>query len=133
MAPFTGLVWGVLANPWLFAISVAMTGMVWGLGLQIRLPEPDGAGGWGPPSDGSRGSAFAVAAIAAAAVLPAVLAVLTWVASGSAPIQQRYFIATATLLIVLGTATAANRWVRWFSATVLGLTAVLVVGSLLMA
>ena len=72
-------------------------------------------------------------AVLAAAVLPAVLVVMTWVASGSAPIQQRYFLTTATLMIVLGTATAANPWVRRFSAGVFALTTVLVVGALLLA
>ena len=47
MAPFTGLVWAVLANPYLFAISVALTGMVWGLGLQVRLPRVLDTAGWG--------------------------------------------------------------------------------------
>lgn len=133
MAPFTGLVWGVLANPYLFAISVALTGMVWGLGLQVRLPRVLETGRLGAPADGDPGSPLAVVAVLAAAVLPAVLVVMTWVASGSAPIQQRYFLTTATLLIVLGTATAANPWVRRFSAGVFALTTVLVVGSLLLA
>ena len=133
MAPFTGLVWGVLANPYLFAVSVALTGMVWGLGLQVRLPRVLDTGRLGAPADGDPGSPLAVVAVLAAAVLPAVLVVMTWVASGSAPIQQRYFLTTATLLIVLGTATAANRWVRRFSAGVLALTTGLVVGALLLA
>ncbi len=90
-------------------------------------------GDWTPPPLARTDSAFSVTAILTAALLPAVLVVLTWFASGSAPSQQRYYIATATLLIVLGTATAANSWVRRFSASVMGLTIVLVVGSLLVS
>ncbi len=133
MAPFTGLVWDVLANPYLFTVSVALTGMVWGLGLQVRLPRLLDTGRLAAPAPGDPASPLALVAVLAAAVLPAVLVVMTWVASGSAPIQQRYFLTTATLLIVLGTATAANPWVRRFATGVFALTTVLVVGSLLLA
>ena len=110
-----------------------MTGMVWGMGLQIRLPQPDGEGRWALPKTRGREQLRPLGDghPAPAALLPAGLVVLTWFASGLGPSQQRHYIATATLLIVLGTATAANPWVRRFSASVMGLTIVLVVGSLL--
>ncbi len=66
-------------------------------------------------------------------LLPAGLVVLTWLSSHSTPVQQRYYIATASLLLVMGTATTANRWVRAFSAAVMAITIALVVQSLLAA
>jgi hypothetical protein len=142
MAPFTGLVWGPLAGPYLFAVSAAMTAITWGLALQIRLPrrlvrtaqEPapvpsDGVVVEKTPGEG----AFPVLAIALSWILPAALIVLTWLSSRAVPYQQRYYMATAALLLVMGTATTTNPWLRWLSAGVLALTSAMVVQSLLTA
>jgi hypothetical protein len=143
MAPFTGLVWGPLAGPYLFAVSALITSLAWGLALQIRLPgrlvgaadqptvevqdEPTNTSPAGVPGAG----AFPVLALALTWVLPAALVVLTWLSSRAVPYQQRYYMATAALLLVMGTATTTNPWLRWLSAGVMALTSAMVVQSLL--
>lgn len=139
MAPFTGLVWPPLAGPYLFALCALVTALTWGLALQTRLPhradrtaaDTDAEVASPHPMDGARESAFPVLATAVAWLLPSGLVVLTWLSSHSTPVQQRYYIATATLLLVLGAATTSNRWLRWFSAGVMGLLSVLVLQALL--
>ena len=129
MAPFTGLVWPPLAGTYLFAISALATGLAWGLALQIRLPSAEGT----EPDDArpEHSGSFAVLATLLAWVLPAGLVALTWLSSHSTPVQRRYYIATATLLLVMGTATTANRPLRLLSAGVMTLTIALVVQALL--
>lgn len=133
MAPFTGLVWGPLAGPYLLAVSALLTSLAWGLATQIRLPgrvATVGQPGDKPADDVPGGGAFPVLALAMAWLLPAALVVLTWLSSRSVPYQQRYYMATAALLLVMGTATTTNPWLRWLSAGVLALTSAMVVQSL---
>jgi hypothetical protein len=66
-------------------------------------------------------------------LLPAALVVLTWLSSRAVPYQQRYYMATAALLLAMGTATTTNPWLRWLSAGALTLTSAMVVQSLLTA
>ncbi len=140
MAPFTGLVWAPLAGPYLFAICAVTTALAWGLALRIRLPRAAATLGTPGSSETSetpqadvsaQETSFPVLAIALAWLLPAVLVVLTWLSSRAIPVQQRYYIATATLLLVLGTATSTNRWIRWLSAVVMGGTIAMVLQALL--
>lgn len=139
MAPFTGLVWPPLASPYIFGVCALVTALAWGLALQIRLPstadstaqDADASAISSEPPDGPRESAFPVLATLVAWLLPSGLVVLTWLSSHATPVQQRYYIATASLLLVLGTATTANRWLRWLSASVMALVTVLVVQALL--
>jgi hypothetical protein len=131
MSPFTVLPWPALANPWLLALSVVVTGLAWAMALQIRLPEPDLGGGLSLPPQTLGPSAFPVVATVTAWTGASALLVLTWLGTGSTPVQPRYYMTTAALLLVLGTATTGNRWVRGFSATVSGLIIAAVTVSLL--
>jgi hypothetical protein len=143
MAPFTGLVWGPLAGPYLLSVSALATALAWGLALQIRLPRrvrpvggsadaAEDAPSERPVTDDAPGAgAFPVLALVLTWVLPAVLVVLTWLSSRAVPYQQRYYMATATLLLVMGAATTTNPWLRWASAGVMALISAMVVQSLL--
>jgi hypothetical protein len=130
MAPFTGLVWAPLAGPYLFAVSAAVTGLAWGLALQVRLPRPGQLDRADSDALGPGAGAFPVLALALAWLVPAVLVVLTWLSTRVIPVQQRYYMATATLLLVLGAATTPNRWVRWLAAGVMALSTGMVVRAL---
>jgi hypothetical protein len=136
VGPFTGLVWAPLAGPYLVTVSTAMTGLAWGLALQVRLPrpgQPDPADPADPDEHGPGAGAFPVLALAMAWLLPAVLVVLTWLSTRVIPVQQRYYMATATLLLVMGAATTPNRWLRWLATGVMALSTAMVVGALVVA
>lgn len=124
LSPFTLLTWPPLTDVKLVTISVVVSLLCW-VSLFAQRKEIDGVPR--SPSGLKFSSEFSVIGFSMAVVGPIVLASYAWLSYGSAPVQHRYYMATAVLLGAIGIASTSSRWLKILVTSILGLTSVMTI------
>ncbi len=124
LSPFTMLTWPPLTDSKLVTISVVVSLLCW-VSLFAQRKETDGI----PRSSSGLkfSSEFSVIGFSMAVIGPLVLASYAWLSYGSAPVQHRYYMATAVLLGAIGIASTSSKWLKALVASILGLTSAMTV------
>ena len=124
LSPFTMLTWPPLTDVKLITISAVISLVCW-ISLFAQRKEIDGVPR--SPSGLKFSSEFSVIGFSMAVIGPIVLASYAWLSYGSAPVQHRYYMATAVLLGAIGIASTSSRWLKILVTLILGLTSVMTI------
>jgi hypothetical protein len=124
LSPFTLLTWPPLTDVKLLTVSMVVSLLCW-VSLFAQRKETDGIPR--SPTGLKFSSEFSVVGFSMAVIGPLVLASYAWLSYGSAPVQHRYYMATAVLLGAIGIASSSSKWLRILVISILGLTSAMTI------
>jgi hypothetical protein len=124
LSPFTLLTWPPLTDVKLITLSMLVSLLCW-VSLFAQRKETDGIPR--SPSGLKFSSEFSVIGLSIAVIGPLVLASYAWLSYGSAPVQHRYYMATAVLLGGIGIASSSSKWLKILVTSILGLTSAMTI------
>jgi hypothetical protein len=124
LSPFTLLTWPPLTDVKLITLSMLVSLLCW-VSLFAQRKETDGIPR--SPSGLKFSSEFSVIGLSMAVIGPLVLASYAWLSYGSAPVQHRYYMATAVLLGAIGIASSSSKWLKILVTSILGLTSAMTI------
>jgi hypothetical protein len=130
LSPFTMLTWPPLTDSKLVVASIVVSLLCW-VSLFAQRKEVNGVPR--SPSGLKFSSEFSVVGLLMAVIGPIVLASYAWLSYGSAPVQHRYYMATAVLLGAIGVASTSSKWLKLLVSSILGLISVMTILYLVIA